>query len=112
MSYLKTFLTMIFMVLILYFCFLNLEERVTVRLSPARSGEYREVSLALALFFAYLAGLVTSFVVGLYRDLKLRARVAGLRRENRALVDELHQLRSVTLDDLPVRDLAESELQT
>ena len=111
-SYLKTFLAMIFMVVILYFGFLNMDERVTVHLSPTRAGEYRGVSLALTLFFAYLAGLATFAVISLFRDLRLRARLASLRRENRMLVDELHQLRSVTLDDLPLKDEAEREIQT
>jgi len=103
-SYLKLLLALAFMVAILYFGFLNMEERVTVHLSPARAGEYRDVSLALALFFAYLAGIVTFAAVSLYRDLRAHAQVSRLRRENRKLLDELHQLRSVTLDDLPVQE--------
>lgn len=105
-SYLKLFLAIAFMVVILYFGFLNMEERVTVHLSPARAGEYHNVSLALALYFAYLAGIVTFAAISVLRDLRARTQVARLRRENRKLLDELHQLRSVTLDDLPAREEA------
>ena len=106
MSYLKLVLAMAFMVAILYFGFLNMEERVTVHLSPARAGEYRDVSLALALFFAYLAGIVTFAAVSFFRDLRSHAQLSRLRRENRKLLDELHHLRSVTLDDLPLHEEA------
>jgi uncharacterized integral membrane protein len=97
------------MALILYFGFLNMEERVTVRVSPATAGEFRHVPLALALFVAYLAGLATFALISVYRDLRMRAHVRGLRRENRKLLDELHQLRSVTLDDLPWFEEGSSE---
>ena len=108
MSYLKLFMAMVFMVAILYVGFLNMEERVTVHLSPTLSGEYRDVSLSLALFFAYLAGIVTFAAVAFIRDLRAHAQINRLRRENRKLLDELHQLRSVTLDDLPVQEDAGS----
>lgn len=108
MSFLKLIGSIFFMAVILYFGFLNMEERVTVHLSPSAAGEYRHVSLALALFVAYLAGLATFALVSIYRDLRMRSHLGGLRRENRKLLDELHQLRSVTLDDLPWTE--ESEL--
>jgi hypothetical protein len=100
-SYLKLILVLTFMVVILYFGFLNMEERVTVHLSPSRAGEYRNISLALALFFAYLAGIVTFALISVLRDLRAHGQLSRLKRENRKLLDELHQLRSVTLDDLP-----------
>jgi hypothetical protein len=107
-SFLKLILAIFFMAVILYFGFLNMEERVTVHLSPTSQGEYRHISLALALFVAYLAGLASFALISLYRDLRVRAHLRHMRKENRKLLDELHQLRSVTLDDLPWTE--ESEL--
>jgi uncharacterized integral membrane protein len=109
-SYLKLILALGFMVVILFFGFINMEEHVTVHLSTSRQGEFRDVSLALVLFFSYLAGIVTFAVVSLLRDLRTNSHLSRLKRENRKLLDELHQLRSVTLDDLPRRDEVEGEL--
>ncbi len=109
MSYLKLLLSIAFIVVILYFGFLNGDERVTVHLSPAQSGEFRDVPLSLVLFLSYLAGMVTFAVASLFRDLKNRMHIMGLHRENRKLRDELHQLRSVSLDDLPVQDEGDGE---
>jgi hypothetical protein len=110
LSFLKLILALAFMALILFFGFLNMEEHVTVRLSTARSGEFRDISLALVLFFSYLAGIVTFAAVSVVRDLRTNSHLSRLRRENRKLLDELHQLRSVTLDDLPRRDEVQEEL--
>ena len=63
-----------------------------------------EMPLAIAMLYAYLAGLLTFAVVHLFQDLKLRTQISRLRKENRKVSEELHQLRSITLEDLPVSD--------
>ena len=64
--------------------------------------------LAIAMLYSYLAGLLTFAVVHLFQDLKLRTQISRLRKENRKVSEELHQLRSITLEDLPVNDDAVS----
>ena len=67
----------------------------------ARAGTYHDVPLSLALYFAFIAGVVAFALVGLYLHLRGQARLSRLRRENRRLLDELYELRSLALDDLP-----------
>ena len=106
MAYLKLFLALLFMGALLVFGLENVQERVTVDLRPI--AQYRNVSLALVLFYAYFAGLLTYAVVSVFRELQLRAEIARLARERRRLLDELHALRSATLDDLPEDEEVES----
>jgi len=107
LSFLKLILAAGFMAVLLYFGFLNMDERATVHLSPSRAGEYRDVSLSIALFLAFLFGVVTFALISLVRDLRAHSQISRLKRENRRLLDELHQLRSVSLDDLPSEEDAE-----
>ncbi len=104
MAFLKLVIAMLFMAALLVFGLENVQERVRVDLRPL--AEYRDVSLSLVLFYAYFAGLFTYAVVSVLRDLRLRAEIARLARDNRRLSDELHALRSATLDDLPIEDEA------
>ena len=109
MSVLKLVLIVVFVVVVLYFGFLNIEERITLRLAPGTAGEYRDISLAVALFTAFLAGIVVFALVSFVRDLQTRSQIGKLRKENRKLLDELQKLRSVTLDDLPMHDDADED---
>jgi uncharacterized integral membrane protein len=109
LSFLKLILAAVFMAAILFIAVLNMDERVTVHLSPARAGEYRNLSLALVLFITFLLGMVAFALVSLVRDLRAHGQIRRLKKENRRLLDELHQLRSVTLDDLPRSEELEEE---
>ena len=111
MSIVKLLLGIAFMSAILFFAFLNLEESVVVTLWPGAAHTYHDVPLVVAVFCAYLLGIVTYFIISLTRDIRFRARIARLRKENRALHDELHHLRGSALDDLPVLEAEEHRLQ-
>jgi uncharacterized integral membrane protein len=99
------------MAVILYFASLNLRETVTLRLWVGESHIYENVPLVVSLFGAYLLGIITYFIIALARDIRLRTQITRLRRENRSLMAELHQLRGSALDDLPSAEVSEGTVQ-
>jgi uncharacterized integral membrane protein len=109
-SFLKLLLGIAFMSAILFFAVLNLEETVDVRLLPDAAHLYRDVPLVVAMLFAYLLGIVTYFLITLARDIRTRAQVLKLQKENRALLDEVLNLRGSALDDLPTVEAAGGEM--
>lgn len=106
MSFVKLLLGIAFMIAILLFAVLNLEETVDLKLLPDAGHFYRDVPLVVAMLFAYLLGIVTYFVITLARDIRARAQILKLQRENRAILDEVLKLRGTALDDLPDVELA------
>jgi len=103
-SFLKMLLGLAFLVAVLFFAVLNLEETIDLRLWADAAHTYRDVPLVLAVFFAYLFGIVTHFIVSLARDIRLRTEIGKLRGENRSLQDEILKLRGSALDDLPMTE--------
>jgi uncharacterized integral membrane protein len=100
-SLVKLFLGLLFVSAILFFAVLNLREEVVITLWPGERYTYDRVPLVVALFGAYLFGIFTYFLVALVRDIRLRSQMGRMRKENRALMAELHHLRGLALDDLP-----------
>jgi uncharacterized integral membrane protein len=108
-SFLKLLLGIAFMSAVLFFAVLNLEETVDVRLLPDAAHLYRDVPLVVVVLFAYLLGIVTYFAITLARDIRSRAELLKLQRDNRALLDEVLRLRGSALDDLPTVEAARGE---
>lgn len=104
MSFLKLLLGIAFMSAILFFAVLNLDETVDIKLWPDAAHHYRDIPLVVALLCSYLLGIVTYFLIALARDIRMRAQIGRLRKENRMLMDEVHHLRGSALDDLPVEE--------
>ena len=111
MSFVKLLLGIAFMSAILFFAVLNLEETVNVKLWTDPAHAYRDVPLVVAMLCAYLVGIMTYFVIALARDVRMRAQISRLRRENRGLIDELHHLRGSALDDLPNIEAPEARIE-
>jgi uncharacterized integral membrane protein len=110
-SFLKLFLGIIFVSAILFFAVLNLREEVVVTLWPGERYSYDRVPLVVAMFGAYLFGIITYFLISLVRDIRLRTQMSRLRKENRSLLSELHHLRSLALDDLPSSPAPEGKVE-
>src|SRR5690606_17603996 len=79
----------------------NVSSRVVCDLGMA---EYKGQPLALVMFCSYLAGLVTFAVIHVFNVIRLQTQIARLKRENRRVAEELHQLRSITLEELPLEE--------
>ena len=100
----KLVLWVIFLCVILFFAALNMRETVNIHLWWDEAHTYRGVPLVVGLGLAYLLGIVTYFLIALVRDIRFRGQVGRLRRENRSLQSELHHLRGVSLEDLPIEE--------
>ncbi len=104
MSFLKLVIGIAFMSAVLFFAVLNLEETTDIRLWPDAEHHYRDVPVVVALLSAYLLGIISYFLISLVRDVRLRSQLGRLRKENRSLIDEVHQLRGSALNDLPMEE--------
>ncbi|MCA9729762.1 MAG: hypothetical protein R3E12_05795 [Candidatus Eisenbacteria bacterium] len=80
----------------------NVQARVDVHLEPF--ALYERQPLALVMFCSYLAGLITFAVIHVFHVVRMKTQIARLRRENRRVGEELHQLRSITLEELPLEE--------
>ena len=104
MSFVKPFLWILFVTLVLFFAALNQDELVRIRLWPGEGGSYEDVSMVWAMASAFLLGAAAYFLITLARDIRLRTQLTRLRREKESLLAELHQLRGAALDDLPSKE--------
>lgn len=107
MSFVKLFLGLVLVSAILFFAVLNLREEVVVTLWPGERYTYDRVPLVVAMFAAYLFGVITYFLIALVHDIRLRSQMGRLLKENRTLLAEIHHLRGLALDDLPSAPAAE-----
>ena len=101
MSFVKPFLVILFVALVLTFAALNQGEQVTVRLWPGQDDAGYRVPMVWAIACAFLFGAAIYFLITLAREIRLRTQITRLRREKQSLLAELHQLRGAALDDLP-----------
>jgi uncharacterized integral membrane protein len=101
-SLVRLILLLTLLAILLPIGFLNVQQRVDVDLWLL--GHFNRLPLALVMFYAYLAGLITFAFIHVLQVVKLRTQIARMNRENRRVQDELHQLRSITLEDLPLEE--------
>lgn len=99
---LKNLIWLIIMVLVVGFAILNVNETVTAVNLPGRV--YRMLPSNIALFAAFAIGMLTAFLLTLAHQLKTRAGVTRVQRENQDLKRELDGLRNLPLEDLTLRE--------
>jgi uncharacterized membrane protein YciS (DUF1049 family) len=98
MWFLRNVVWLAIMVIVVGFAILNVHETVTSVILPG--SVYRVVPSNVALFIAFVIGMSTAFVLTLFHQLKVRAAMNRLNRENQDLKRELSQLRNLPLEDL------------
>lgn len=108
MSFVKLFLLLVLVCVFLFFALLNYDQKVEVRLWLGDAPTYENVPLSIAVLVGFLAGIITYFFIALTRDIKFRATIGRLKRDNRTLQSELHHLRGSALDDLPTDESIET----
>lgn len=86
------------MIVVIGFTILNVNERATAIRLPG--AVYEQIPLNVALFIAFVAGMVVAFFLTLVQQLKGRAALRGLSRENQKLKEELRALRNLPIEDL------------
>jgi uncharacterized integral membrane protein len=99
MWFVKAFFVLLGFLVLLWFLVPNMQEQVQLQFWWPVKGEH-EMPLGVALFLAFFVGLVTFYVISIFRDLKVRTQVHRLRRENRRLQEELERMRRAPLEDI------------
>jgi len=74
----------------------NSDDKVMIRLM---GWESPELPLSFMLFLAALAGYIISLLVAIVNQIRLRAQISAMRRENRAVREELDRLRNFALEE-------------
>jgi len=101
LSFVKLLLAVLLMAVLLW---VGVHNQQDVKLDLAPIKTFLDVPLFVGLFGAYAVGILTFAVVHIFHDLKLRSQISRLKKEHRKVSDELHQLRNITLEDLPAED--------
>ncbi len=97
MWYVKIFLAFILVIAVLLFGFANRSSLATIRwwFGP---NAVSEINVGLALFFAYALGVLTFFLISVWRELRLRHRYGQATRETDRMRRELDALRTAALE--------------
>ena len=101
MWFLRNFIWLVIMVLVVGFAILNVNETVSAIHLPGHV--YHVVSANIALFLAFVLGMLIAFLLTLFHHVKARNAIGRVNRENQDLKRELDQLRNLALDDLDAR---------
>jgi uncharacterized integral membrane protein len=84
----------------------NSDDKVMIRLM---GWESPELPLSFMLFLAALAGYIVSLLVAIINQIRLRAQISAMRRENRAVREELDRLRNFALEEDEFSDTRSEE---
>ena len=97
MWFAKMFFAIVILAAVCFFAILNSAQKVNLTVAPGR--DYYDVPLVVALFAAFVLGALIIFIFSLFRDMKSRAGLSRLRRENTRLSEELTALRNLPLEE-------------
>lgn len=86
----------IFMLIFLGFALQNQTETVSVKIL---NWQTNDLPLYFFLYMAFGVGLLTATVIALVQNIKLRAQMVKLQRENNKIKDELDRQRNASIDD-------------
>ncbi len=95
MAMLRWILITIVVIAVVGFALQNQDQLVKIQIGTYTSPD---APVFLALFVAFLAGMVLYFLLTIASQLKLRGELARFRRECNRLKDELNRLRNFNLD--------------
>jgi uncharacterized integral membrane protein len=84
----------------------NSDDKVMIRLM---GWESPELPLSFMLFLAALAGYIVSLLVAIINQIRLRAQISAMRRENREVREELDRLRNFALEEEEFKDIRSEE---
>jgi uncharacterized integral membrane protein len=98
-SFVKVFLVILALIILVWFIVPNVEETAQIRLIWPLDHTY-PMPLAIALMLAFVIGMLTQYVISLFREIRSRTQVHRLKRENQRLVDELEKMRRAPIEDI------------
>lgn len=100
----RAFLVILLVVVVVGFSVLNSEEKVTVMLY---NTTYYSVPLVVVTYWAFVAGMLVTFMLGLSYFWKLSMDLRESRRDNKRLLTELTALRNRPIEAIDRLDTAE-----
>jgi uncharacterized integral membrane protein len=98
---LRTFLIIIFIVLLVGFSIYNSDERISVNLY---GQEYIDVPMIFVAFWALVIGMLISFVLGVSYYVKMHSELRSIKKENKKLMEEVTALRNLPLEETEERE--------
>jgi uncharacterized integral membrane protein len=99
LSFLKIFLFMLFLVVLVWFVVPNVDQRPAIRfIWPV--GENVRMPLAIALVLAFVLGVLAQYILGLFRDIKAKTRIHRLQRENKKLQEQIERIRRAPIEEI------------
>lgn len=99
MSFLKIFLFMLFLVVLVWFVVPNVDQRPAIRfIWPV--GESVQMPLAIALVLAFVLGVLAQYILSLFRDIKAKTRIHKLQRENKKLQEQIERIRRAPIEEI------------
>ena len=93
----RIFLILLIIALIVGFSMLNAQQTVSVNLLRAR---YENVPLVYVAYWAFLAGMLVTFVLGLSYVLKVYTDLREQRKETKRLSTEITALRNRSIEEI------------
>jgi len=93
----RALLVIVLVVMVVGFSVLNSEEKVTVMLY---NTTYYNVPLVVVTYWAFVVGMLVTFVLGLSYFWKLSMDLREVRRDNKRLLTELTALRNRPIEDI------------
>lgn len=106
MWFLKSFLVVAILAVLLFVALFNSGQRVDLYLTSPQFPTFAGVQLPVALLGAFILGLLVWFVASFFQVMAAKSEVAALKKKNRQLTRELTDLRN-----MPVRDLDPESLE-
>lgn len=100
----KGFLFLLLLFVLVYFFIDNSSQTVDIKLF---GREFLDISIFWILVLAYLLGFTTSFLLAAVREFRIHRRLRHLRNDLQARDQEIADLRTLPLQDLP--DSSEDE---
>jgi uncharacterized integral membrane protein len=93
----RMFLVLLIISIIVGFSMLNAQQVVSVDLLRAR---YNSVPLVYVTYWAFLAGMLVTFVLGLSYVIKIQGELREERKEKKRLVMEITALRNRSIEEI------------
>ena len=94
---LRALLIMLILIILIGFSIYNSGEKVAVNLFGTK---YTEVPMIFVAYWAFVVGMLISFILGITYYLKIYAELTQQKKETKKLLEELKALRNMALHDV------------
>ncbi len=97
---LRALLIMLILIILIGFSIYNSGEKVSVNLFGTK---YTEVPMIFVAYWAFVVGMLISFILGVTYYLKIHGELSQQKKETKKLLEELKALRNMAIQDVEER---------